>query len=443
METINETPETVSAAENTASGEIQPEYSAGNAVRDPFVLRPFEGVASFLMFIAAYMYIEMFSADDGYRIILGITALLLACITELIHKETKRSFESFVWLSCFVLTTLSVVIAKGTVWTDGEPVLFMHIFFVWWVLSRSGRLIEGESGHLLPFDAFNAFLSVPFSHFLLKERTFFRWLIDRLFAGKRGTKRNYWVIPGVLVCLALFFMSASLLTKADRSFGEFFTRISELLEKLEFGEVILKFMLSIPVGCWLFGLISGLARTDDAQLARQRGGIYIFLDALKKLPGNFWTVVIGLFSLLYLSFFFLQGSYLFGAFTRTLPEGFIVSQYAREGFFELCKVTALNFALLWLATRTVTAEGTAQRMYKAACLALLAENALFAIIAFSKLALYITCFGFTPLRLQSTWLVCLLFAGCVFWTVSLTTGKKVFRLWMYFGAVTLTVLTLV
>ena len=35
-----------------------------------------------------------------------------------------------------------------------------------------------------------------------------------------------------------------------------------------------------------------------------------------------------------------------------------------------------------------------------------------AAVAFSKIALYISVFGFTPKRLQSAWLVTVLFAGC-------------------------------
>ena len=57
-------------------------------------------------------------------------------------------------------------------------------------------------------------------------------------------------------------------------------------------------------------------------------------------------------------------------------------------------------------------------------------------------ALYISIYGFTPLRLQSSWLVCVLFAGCVLWILNLFTGKRVFRLWMYFSGITLTLLML-
>lgn len=437
MDEINNMPETEIS--------VQPVYDAGEstgpAIRK-FTVRPREGIAAVLMLVTAYLYSCLLADVQPPMILLGITAVLLTVITELIHSETKRSAESCIWFACFAMCTVGTAFKRFAVWEDGQSFLFLHVFFVWWVFSRGNKQIEGESGHLLPFDAFNAFLSIPFSHFFLKERVLADGIKNGIGHGKGERKRNYWIIPASVICLVLFCSSASLLSRADSSFGSFFSNIFDYIdENLDF-DFVFKLILSIPVGCWLFGLISGTARTEGSQLTLQRGRIYLFLDGLKKLPGKFWTVVIGLFSAMYLAFFMLQGSYLFGAFTHTLPDGFIVSQYAREGFFELCKVTALNFAVLWLATRSVSAEDSAGKVYRSFCLAMLIENAVFAVIAFSKLALYISCFGFTPLRLQSTWLVCLLFAGCVLWTVEMLTDKKVFRIWMYIGAVSLSVLSL-
>lgn len=66
----------------------------------------------------------------------------------------------------------------------------------------------------------------------------------------------------------------------------------------------------------------------------------------------------------------------------------------------------------------------------------------FAVIALSKLWLYISCFGFTPKRLQSCWLALVLFAGCVACLVSIWSRKKSFRAWMMFAAISLTLLHL-
>ena len=95
------------------------------------------------------------------------------------------------------------------------------------------------------------------------------------------------------------------------------------------------------------------------------------------------------FIAVYLLFFAVQSSYLFGAFSRRLPEGFTVAQYAREGFFELCRVMAINFSLLYLVSRSSVKPVREDRAQKAVCSLLIIAGMVFAVIAFSKLVLYI------------------------------------------------------
>ena len=67
-------------------------------------------------------------------------------------------------------------------------------------------------------------------------------------------------------------------------------------------------------------------------------------------------------------------------------------------------------------------------------LILLLESLLFAAVAASKLILYIDCFGFTPRRLQSSWAVSVLAAGCVCMGRSKITGRGSFKIWLFYSA---------
>ncbi|MBR6350853.1 MAG: DUF4173 domain-containing protein [Firmicutes bacterium] len=428
---------------------------------EPFKASLYESICAALIFIPAYLYVlyaaKSYQSPDYVWCIAGVAAGLIG-ITELLHRGVRRSAESWVWLFCFVSVCFSFVRAgladsyeyeMQHVWYSRELFLFVHIFAVWWILSRSGKLAEGKSGHLLPLDALNGFIIFPFSNFFLKIRSIWYSLRSRKESGK---KTDAAVVAAVLVsvgvCVLLFLNAAQLLSDADSAFAELFDKIREVFSFDLDEEVFIRIIFSIPVSSWLFGLIAGSVRTKDSFLENQRGSVNRFLTSIRRVPPIVWTCVIAAFSVMYLVFFWLQGSYLFGAFTRTLPEGFIVSQYARQGFFELCKVMALNFVLLWMVTRMAAvsrlqAAGPGYRSLKISCIVLLAESMVFAVIAFSKLLLYIDCFGFTPLRLQSSWLVCVLFAGCLCWLYNLLTGRPVFRRWMYFGAVSLAVLSLI
>ena len=93
-----------------------------------------------------------------------------------------------------------------------------------------------------------------------------------------------------------------------------------------------------------------------------------------------------------------------------------------------------------MATRTANEEIKGSKGFKISTVAFLAESMLFAVIAISKLALYISSYGITPLRLQSSWFAAVLFAACALWMYSILTGKKVFKYWMYFGAISLAIM---
>ena len=321
------------------------------------------------------------------------------------------------------------------------PPFFLHIFAVWWVLSRSGRLSEGESGHLLPLDALNGFIIFPFKHFFLRVRSLWYGL-KHLGRGEKRVKTEtlVWSAAAVLAAVLLFAKAVQLLMRADEGFGAL---LKDFASWFSFDFDGIRLLFSLPVGAYVFGLLAGAAR-EDAELIRARGSrLKTWLATLRRVPAPVFAVLMAAFALLYLAFFILQARYLFGAFTRTLPEGFVVAEYARQGFFELCRVMAVNFALLWLASRLPSLSLREQTLLRVLAAVLLGESLLFAVIAASKLGLYIDCFGFTPLRLQSFWLVCVLAAGCVCALTTLFTGKKSFRAWMYFGAATLSLLCLV
>ena len=398
-----------------------------------------------------YLYMRMlfwtgtYRAEDFwiFKLMLAVFTLGFLGLTEWLHRGLPRSRESWIWLGCTGLCLVSILLDRCRMWQSPfYTFLLLHGFAVWWVLSRSGRLAEGKSGSLLPLDALWAFVVIPFKHFFLRVRCLFYGLT---LLGQRRKMRGetlLWVLLAVAAAALLFYFSANLLTAADTGFASLLTGFTSWL-RIEWDvEFVIRSFLALPVAAYVFGLVAGSAR-EDAEALQARGARLRFaLGKLRKVPEPLWLGLTAVFVLFYLVFFGVQARYLFGAFTRTLPEGFIVSQYAREGFFELCKVMAVNFVLLWLVTRSARRAAAESRPLRVLCLLLLAESLLFAVIAFSKLALYISCFGFTPLRLQSTWLVCVLAAGCVAAALGLYGKKGVFRAWLFFGGVSLALLQL-
>ena len=429
--------------------------AAGAAAREPFSAPNCESAAALLMYPLAYLYVEAYrrlfdvSAPLPARILLAVFTLGYVALTEYLHRDTPRRRESFVWLGCAALLLCSVVFGRGRAWEAGMPFLFLHILAVWWALSRSGALLAGESGRLLPLDALDGFVAFPFKHFFLRLRTV-GFTLSRLYEKKKRGKPEAgspaWTIVTAAAAIGLLSLATGLLMDADSGFAALldgaFAWFRVDWNAAFWNGIFLRFLLSLPIGAYLYGLLGGTRREDKAALRARAESVDGLLVALRGVPEAVWTALLSLYCLLYALFFAVQGSYLFGAFTRTLPEGFIVSEYARRGFFELCGVMAVNFALLWLVSRTAKNGVRERRPLLTLCLVLLAESLLLAVVAFSKLALYISCFGFTPRRLQSTWLVCVLAFGTVCAAWSLAKNAKTFRVWMYFGALSLSLLCL-
>lgn len=398
--------------------------------------------AALAMYPVAYIY-TLIAGPRG-DLWFGVFTLMFVALAEYLLWDKPRSGESWVWLGCLLVISACVSFGWGRVWEAGMSILFGHALAVWWVLVRSGALLQGETGTLLPLDVFDGLIRLPFGNFFLRLRCL--WTGTRRDAEREGERRR--TLPAILaaaLALLLLYWAADSLASADKGFGRMVSGILSFLAPKDTEALVtalLRLLFSLPVGAWLYGLLVGGRRSDRAELDARAGEARKVLARLRAVPEGLWLVCMGLFALVYLLFFIVQGRYLFGAFTRTLPEGFIVSEYARQGFFELCRVMGINFLLLWLVTRTGRDGPAGGRGKRLMCTLLLAAGLFFAVVALSKLGLYISCFGFTPRRLQSTWLAALLLTASLCALYSLWTGKKSFRFLTLFAAVTLTLLHL-
>ena len=186
-------------AEN-AAGEISAPVLEEDA---PFSPNWREIIAAFLLYIGAYIYMD---GLESWK--LAAFVVLFIALTELLNRGRPRPWESWIWLGCMTVITLSLLLDRAAVWEDFS-LLFLHIFAVWWVLSRSGRLLEGESGHLLPFDALNGFVLFPFRNFFLRIKTVW-YTLTSPFRGKERSKPEtvVWTIVALIAAGLLFWLAA-------------------------------------------------------------------------------------------------------------------------------------------------------------------------------------------------------------------------------------------
>ena len=429
-------------AQNSQPGYYTP-IPASLPHRPPFTASVGEKIAAFLAPLLGYIYtLFLFGEYSEQKWWLFGFSLGFLGLSELILFSKKRSLESYFWLFCLVVTLFGIAFGQNRVWGDMSW-LFLHLFGGWYVFSRANAQLEGESGALLPMDAANAFFAFPFKNFILEVRV----MVAAIKGNKKDASDNkkhsgiaLFTFLAVLAGLILFIIAVNLLMDADPGFAEAAGKVFEIFRIDYIPEFFGRLIFAIPVGLYAFGMIAGDGRERSERLKASSGRIRHAFSAMRKVPNLAYSIILAVFCVFYLLFFIMQGSYLFGAFFGKLPEGFIVSQYARQGFFELCRVMTLNFALLWIVTQTGAKPVREHLLTKTLCITLLIESILFAAVAFSKLVLYISSFGFTPLRLQSSWLVCVLFFGCLCAMYSILRGKKSFKVFLLFSAVTLSIL---
>ena len=416
----------------------QPGYAVPRE-RFSFTVRPGELPLALLSYPLAYLYVwGLDNSNLTEKIVFTCFSLLFCLGVEYRHRGVRAGWERWVWLGCLALCVLCPVLGRNRVWEE-EWLLFAHGFAIYYTLCRADLLTEGRTSHLLPLDAVFGGIEFPFANFFLRIRVIWASLHRR---SKGSGTAILWSALAIAVAACVFILAGSLLYEADRGFAAL---VRSLLnwQGFELGPFFFKLVLSLPVGAYLYGLVAGTGRTEPEDMRRRGGRICEGLETMRTVPVPVWIILLCLFALLYGVFFVIQGRYLFGAFSRTLPEDFTVAEYARQGFFELCRVMVLNFALLWISLRSAGASAKTHRGLRFAATVILAESLLLAITAGSKLWLYIDCFGFTPLRLQSAWLIAVLSAGVLAALWSLWTNRRSVRAWAIFSGVSLALLHLV
>ena len=74
--------------------------------------------------------------------------------------------------------------------------------------------------------------------------------------------------------------------------------------------------------------------------------------------------------------------------------------------------------------------------------ALMSESVVFAVVSFSKLALYYSRFGYTPKRLLAIWGTLIFAAGAIMVIVSVLKRKDMARVWIYFATISFALMSI-
>ena len=360
----------------------------------------------------AYFYTRcILMGDVSWRSwAMTIFAVLFLLGTEVAARAMHRpaAKETPLWAACWLALSLSLAMQGHTVVLGIWQELAWHLLAIWCVLARCGMLAQGHTGALAPLDALAGIFTLPFGSFFARVRTAFSALLG-LTQRRLGLKKLGKVLGTVLLTLLLCAIAWGQLSAADAHFAAIGRRFSALWERLLTGDllsVLVYAVLSLPVGAWLFGLVSGAAKREAPPCPADT--FYKGLAPFRLLPDLTARLAVGALCALYGVFFALQlaeWSSALGGPGLTAPEA---SAFAVNGFWELLRIQLLDIAVLagihFLGRRPLP-----RWLGALFC----GFGIAFALLAGAKLVVYIRLFAFTPRRVQAGWFLCVLLVWAV------------------------------
>lgn len=256
-------------------------------------------------------------------------------------------------------------------------------------------------------------------------------------AKNTKTKVLRYVLLGLLVTIPFTVVIGALLMSSDEAFRNFMglDKFSE-----EIGEFLVRFIFAVPVAMLLFSVMISSVRDKEAvkkMKGRERKGAVNYIVFVTA----FVPVI-----LLYIAFFASQFAYFTSAFQSILPDGFTYAEYARQGFFELCGVVAINILMVLLTMLLCKKKDNGHYsvgVKLVVCVLCLFSLALVA-ISVAKMIMYTSAYGLTHKRIYTLWLtafmlllVVILFAKILmpkfrFWSASFAVFLMLFFVFSFF-----------
>lgn len=368
-----------------------------------------ETVLAWLSLFGGYLFWRVCPVHEnplgGFLFLLVLligSAVLLVCRGKKPHGLPLCALISGIFSACSLF-----VCDNGGIHT--LSFLFGLACCAYFLYGTAGKTLEPGFSDLLPMDIVKAVFCLPFLSFGAAITA----------VGGRGRGKAGAVVGKILLGLCIAFIPTGivlLLLSYDSGFTDLLSRIfvfewDTLLSHLA------SVLFGIPVGMYLYGLyISALDGKADRVLSAER--CHAAAGKARVIPMLTGAAAVAPILFLYIVFFISQWEYYVAAFFHRLPASDAVSvtgsfsvysEYAREGFFQLCAVSALNLVILSVCALFAKRDKTLSRtVLKIINIAYSLSTLILIATALAKMKLYIDRLGLTPLRVYATWFMLIL-----------------------------------
>lgn len=324
---------------------------------------------------------------------LGFSAslvLLLICIALYFCKGTKK-------VSIFAIASIVLSFSMSTVFsiTTNLSVRFFSVVMIFLLmlcflsLILRGNFADGDLGILTTI--FTPVLKQTFPKLPKTVRS--------LFTGDPEKKSNFGkIIIGICASIPVLFVVLPLLISSDAAFSGMTSIFTDNV-------------VTIVMKC-ILGLIIGLLIINYCFVLKKEEITTTESVKMKEIDNTITISFLSVLSICYLAFLFSQLAYFFSAFSGFLPENyeFTLAQYARRGFFELCTIAGINFAIIFATILfSKKADEKICLPLKLICTFISVFTLLITATAMAKMFLYIGEYGMTELRISTSAFMVFLF----------------------------------
>ncbi len=371
----------------------------------------YDTVFAWLSYILSYLFCRsVHTASSPLGATLFI-AILFAATGVFLHaaKRKPNLTASAVAISAVVIS-LSFVFSSNT---------FIHFFafsyavaaYCYFVYASSGNKFKASFSNFIIADFLKSAVLLPFKYLSKGE------MLIAVFQGK--TKKSMKLLLKLIIGLAAAAIPTAvvlLLLLYDASFESLINRIFDFDIVTVLSHVASLFY-AVFIGMFIYSIyISSVDGRDILFLTEEK----ITQRETKIRFSPVTTSVAASVPLLavYVIFFISQWKYYISGFTGVLPKDFSYAEYAREGFFQLCAVSAINLVFIAL----IIAFSKKSRFYSLTIKALTCIFSAFTLVlistAIAKMVMYINYYGLTQKRVYATWFMAVL--ALVFIAVALS-----------------------
>ena len=315
--------------------------------------------------------------DWYFKTIMFPFFMVLVSSTILVMKNddiNKKAFYLLIPIILIIFSNLILILLKGTLDENNEilniivlPILISIYLFS--LINRNYKI---------------ALVNIPLMFKIFPRYLFRNLKFLKIKTNREKTSKILNAVFGIIVGIVFSIVILLLLMSADDYFNKFVSKafISINLDFSKIMQFVIFFIIIFSIG---------------VNLMRNR---YIVMkeNKTRKIDHTIIISMLSVINLVFVLFLISEVSKLCGNFLQ-IPNGYIYSSYAREGFFQLLFVTIINFSIiLYLIYKTNVIKEN--KIIRNLVLILISFSVLLIFNSYYRMFLYIDKFGFTNLRLQ-------------------------------------------